>query len=97
VAASDAPNNEARARRRAKYLSGLLWHVGAFIIINAFFWMLDLAVGEDGLQWAYWITAMWAVGLAFHILAYYIDGRGVEQAKYEKYLAEERERGAGTE
>jgi len=97
VAASDAPTAEARARTRAKYLSGLLWHVGAFIIISACFWILDLTVGENGLQWAYWITAVWAVGLAFHILAYYIDGRGVEQGKCQEYLAEERERGAGTE
>jgi hypothetical protein len=96
VTTSDLPTAEQRARRRAKYLTGVLWHVGAFVIINAFFWILDLTVGQSGLQWAYWITAVWGFGLVFHLLAYYIDGRGVEQGKYQKYLAEEQEREAGT-
>ena len=51
------PVSEARAR--ARYLTGLLWHVGAFVIINGAFWLLDLFVGQSGAQWAFWITAFW--------------------------------------
>lgn len=82
-----APTPEARARRRAAYLTGLLWHTGAFLIINAFFWLLDLGLGEGGLDWAFWITGVWGFALAFHALAYLIDGRGVEERKYDQYLA----------
>jgi hypothetical protein len=80
---------EAQARRRAKYLTGLMWHAGAFLIINAFFWILDIA-GGGGLNWALWITGTWGFALAFHALAYYIDGRGLEARKAQEYLEGER-------
>jgi hypothetical protein len=74
-----------RAQRRAKYLTGLMWHAGAFLIINAFFWVLDLVVGQDGLQWSFWITIFWGVALAFHALAYLVAGRQVEERKAQEY------------
>lgn len=83
---------EQRAMRRAKYLSGLIWHAGTFVIINGFFWILDL-IGGSGLNWSLWITAVWGFALAFHALAYYVDGRGLEQRKAQEFLEEER---AGT-
>jgi hypothetical protein len=83
---------EQRARRRAGYLAGLVWHVGAFVIINAFFWLIDLTVGRSGLQWSFWITAAWGFALAFHVLAYIVDGRQLEDRKTQQYLAAERAR-----
>ena len=80
---------EQRARRRAKYLSGLLWHAGVFLIVNGFFWVLDLGVGEGGFNWALWITGFWGLALAFHVLAYFVDGRQIEERKARQYLAEE--------
>ncbi|HZD87510.1 MAG TPA: 2TM domain-containing protein [Gaiellaceae bacterium] len=88
---------EARARRRARYFSGLLWHAGAFLLVNAFFWLLDLTLAGGGLDWAFWITAVWGFALTFHALAYYIDGRGLEERKYEQYLAAARRRSTGRE
>ncbi|MDH3498714.1 MAG: 2TM domain-containing protein [Acidimicrobiia bacterium] len=82
---------EERARRRAKYLSGLVWHAGAFLIINAFFWLLDIA-GPGGVNWSFWITAAWGFALAFHALAYVVDGRQLEERKSQQYLDEERKR-----
>lgn len=82
---------EERAQRRAKYLSGLVWHAGTFLIINAFFWYLDLT-GQSGLQWSYWITVAWGLALAFHALAYYVDGRGLEERKARQYIEEEKRR-----
>lgn len=78
------------AERRAKYLTGLLWHIGTFLIINGFFWALDLATGADGVQWAMWITAVWSFALAFHVLAYLIDGRQVRERKTQQYLGDQR-------
>lgn len=80
---------EERARARARYLTGLIWHVGAFVIVNAFFWILDIATGQPGIQWAYWITGFWGFALAFHALAYLVDGRQLEERKTRQYLDDE--------
>jgi hypothetical protein len=53
------------ARKRATAYTALLWHVGVFVVINAFFWILDLSTGAEGLQWAYWITIFWGLALVF--------------------------------
>lgn len=90
----ESPTIETRAQQRAKHLSSLLWHVGAFVIINAFFWILDLATAAGGLDWAHWITVFWGFALAFHALAYLIDGSRLETRKAREYLEEERENGA---
>jgi hypothetical protein len=82
------PSRTELARRRAVYLSGLMWHVGAFLIINAFFWVLDLVVGAPGIQWAWWITLFWGLALAFHVLAYLVAGRQVVERKTSEYLDE---------
>ena len=92
MALTETPTPEVRARKRAKYLSGLVWHAGTFVIINAFFWIIDLAGSREGLQWSFWITAVWGLALAFHALAYLVDGRDLEQRKTQQYLESERTR-----
>jgi hypothetical protein len=82
---------ELRAAFRARYLTGLLWHIGTFVIINASLWALDL-YGGGGADWAFWITAMWGFALAFHALAWFVVGRDVEGRKSAQYLDQERRR-----
>ena len=77
---------EDRARHRARYLTGLLWHVGVFVVVNGFFWLLDWMIGQDGFQWAYWITLLWGLALAFHVVAWLVDGRDLEERKTREYL-----------
>ncbi len=84
---SEAQTPEELAQRRAKYLSGLVWHIGAFVIINAGFWVLDIVTG-GGLGWSLWITGFWGFALAFHALAYVVDGRQLERRKTQQYLDE---------
>lgn len=87
--ATTAPHtSEERARERATYLTGLLWHAGTFLIINAFFWTMD-AWGSGGVNWSPWITLFWGMALAFHALAWFIDGRQIEDRKTKQYLEEE--------
>lgn len=88
MAQEDQSTPETRARKRAKDFTGLMWHVGAFVIVNVFLWFMDIA-GGGGVQWAYWVTIPWGIGLAFHVLAYLLDDSGLEQRKYQKFLAEE--------
>lgn len=73
------------AHRRARYWTGLVWHTGSFLIVSSFFWLLDLGLGQSGSQWWYWITIPWAFALAFHALAYYVDGRQLEDRKAEQF------------
>lgn len=80
---------ETRARHRARALTDLVWHVGAFVIVNAFLWLLDL-MGPGGINWAFWVTIPWAFGLAFHVLTYLVQGRDLEERKTRQYLDEER-------
>lgn len=91
MVATDERRLEVRARRRAKYLSGLIWHAGAYLIINAFFWFLD-SQGAGGVNWSIWIAAGWGLALAFHALAYLVDGRQLEDQKTEDYIEEFRTR-----
>jgi hypothetical protein len=93
VARSEQLTPQEQAQRRAKYLSGLTWHIGAFVILNAFFWALDI-MGGGGLGWALWITGFWGLALAFHVLAYIVDGRQLEARKAEQYLADSTNRKA---
>ena len=48
----------------------LLWHTSVFILVNAFVWAQDFALGT-GLDYAYLITIAWGVGLAIHAFRYF--------------------------
>lgn len=82
---------EERAQRRFDEFAGLMWHVAAFIIVNAFLWGLDIIQG-GGVQWAFWTTIPWGVGLAFHVAAYMLEGSNFKERKYQSFLAAEREK-----
>ena len=79
---------EERAHKRAKELTDLMWHAGTFLIVNVFLWALDI-VGGGGVNWAYWVTIGWGIGLAFHALDYFIEGRGMAATKEEQFLADQ--------
>lgn len=86
MAESAESTPEERAHKRAKASTSLMWHIGVFIIINAFFWILDLWTGASGLQWAFWITLFWGFALLFHALAWFVDGRQLERRRTQHYL-----------
>ena len=85
---------EERALKRAKEYVGLLWHIAAFVIVNLFLWGLDWVTG-GGIEWAYWPTLGWGIGLLFHIAAYALDDTGLETRAYHKFLAKEQKRQIG--
>ena len=82
---------EDRARERAKEYVGFMWHLATFVIINLFLWTLDWVTG-NGINFAYWVTAAWGVGLAFHAAAYFIDDSRAEERAYQRFLAAEQAR-----
>lgn len=85
---------EERARKHAKELTDLVWHAGTFLIINTFLWSLDI-IGGGGVDWAYWVTLGWGIGLAFHALSYIVEGRGLEERKTAEFLVDEQRREQG--
>ena len=47
----------------------LIAHAMAFTIVNAVLWLQDIAAG-GGLEYAYWTTIPWGIGLIAHAVAY---------------------------
>lgn len=47
----------------------LIAHCTAFVLVNAFVWVQDIALG-DGVNYAWWITIPWGIGLATHAITY---------------------------
>jgi hypothetical protein len=78
---------EARARHR----SDLLWHVAIFVVVNAFLWIQDIAAG-GGVDYAYWTTIPWGIGLLIHVAAYIVGERRFEERRYADFLKEEEQR-----
>lgn len=58
-----------RTATRDRSRQELAIHATAFVIVNAFLWLQDIAAG-GGLEYAYWTTIPWGIGLAAHALAY---------------------------
>ncbi len=55
----------------------VLVHTVVFLGVNAFLWVQDIAMG-DGLNYAYWVTIPWGIGLVAHAVATHNDQqRGV--------------------
>lgn len=59
------PAVTSRARTDSTGLTDLYWHSGFFLVVNAFLWLQDIALG-DGLNYAFWTTIPWGIGLAIH-------------------------------
>jgi hypothetical protein len=52
--------------------AGLMTHLAIFVLVNALLWTQDIAAG-GGLEYAYWVTIPWGIGLLAHIIAYVVD------------------------
>ncbi len=66
-----------QTRMESTGLSDLLWHTGIFVVVNAFIWLQDIAIG-GGVDYAFWVTIPWAIGLGIHALVYMFSPRPVE-------------------
>ena len=77
----------ARARRQPKGATANAdgWHDVAahavvFLVVNALVWAQDIAIGS-GVDYAYWITVPWGVGLAVHAAAQTAVGSGAHRQR----------------
>lgn len=53
--------------------AGLITHIIVFVLVNGFLWAQDIVAG-GGLEYAYWATIPWGIGLAAHVVAYLSSG-----------------------
>ncbi len=79
---------EERAEKRVKDFTDVAWHAAAYVIVNVFLWIIVP-------QAAFWVTLGWGIGLAFHVAYYFIGDGDRGNRRYQKYLAEERQKDAG--
>ncbi|MDH3302765.1 MAG: 2TM domain-containing protein [Acidimicrobiia bacterium] len=81
---------EERAARRLKNINGFLWHAATYLIVNGFLWFIDFLNGD--LDFAYWVSISWGIGLAFHLAAMLIGDDVESSPRYQRLLEEERQR-----
>jgi len=82
-----------RARKRVEDIVGFWVHVLIFTVVNAGIWIIDATQG-DGIEWAYWTTIPWGIGLAIHavvlIAELRIFGDAWRERKISEYMDRER-------
>lgn len=80
-----------QVRQPQSEFAGLMWHIGIFVVVNAFLWTQDIVAG-GGLEYAHWATIPWGVGLIVHVLTYAFAARRVEEDTAEALPPEETRR-----
>ncbi len=63
-----------RVHKAQSEFAGLMTHVAVFAVVNAFLWVQDIVSG-GGLEYAYWVTIPWGIGLLAHIISYTVGNR----------------------
>ena len=79
------PQLWAIAQRRASFK----YHLGTYIVMNAFFWVLWYFTGQHRdngfVPWPVWPMLGWGIGLLFHFLGAYVFPReNTAEKEYEK-------------
>ena len=79
---------EERAARRLKNINGFRWHGATYLIVTTFLWFVDILNGS--LDFAYWVSISWGIGLAFHLAAILIGEDDESSPRYRRLLEQER-------
>lgn len=85
MARPDLSTPEGRARRRAREITAFFWHLGVYIVMTGFLW---LVIGSE--RAIFWVAVSWGLAVAFHGLATLLSPRGLEERIYNDKLATER-------
>jgi hypothetical protein len=85
----------ANARKRVDELQAFYIHLTVFIAVNVLLFAIDLIQG-DGVNWAYWTTFGWGIGLVAHAVFTFRMvpgvGEGWRQRKIDELTERELER-----
>lgn len=83
------PDRDPRLWQLAQRRAAFKYHLGTYVIVNAFFWVLwyfkGQHVSEEGWPWPIWPMIGWGIGLLFHYLgAYVFPKESSVEREYEK-------------
>ncbi|MDY6795962.1 MAG: 2TM domain-containing protein [Actinomycetota bacterium] len=78
-----------KAEKRVNQRVGLLYHIGTYVVVNAFLVVIWALTGA-GYPWFLWVMAGWGVGLLINIVAYFSGSKG--EAARERMLQKEMDR-----
>ncbi len=67
-----------KARQRAEDKVGFFVHLGVYLTVNAFFWVLWFTTGQ-GYPWPVFIMAAWGIGVVAHGIGVFAGGSYVER------------------
>ncbi len=68
---TDSGSGLDREQRHMQEVRDFLYHLMAFVFINALLIIIDLRGGEGGflgLDWAYWVVLFWGLGVVAHAI-----------------------------
>jgi len=63
------------AERRVKQRMDLWWHLGSYVIVNIFL-IIVWAITGAGYPWFVWVMIGWGIGIAFHLMHYFMTISG---------------------
>jgi hypothetical protein len=71
---------ESRARRRVNLKMGFIIHASVFLVVNAFLYLYDHALG--GTRWSHFPLWGWGLGLAIHgvVVLIRLQGEGLRSS-----------------
>jgi hypothetical protein len=77
------------AERRVRQKLELWWHLGSYVIVNLFL-VIVWAITGRGYPWFVWVMIGWGIGVAFHLMQYFMTVR--EEPRRERMIQREMER-----
>jgi hypothetical protein len=54
-----------RAQKRVEAIRGFYIHLGVYVIVNVFLFLINIITSPEGL-WFYWVLLGWGIGVAAH-------------------------------
>lgn len=76
-----------RAKKRVKALKGFYVHLGVYVTVNLFLFLLNIVGSPDSL-WFHWPLLGWSVAIVLHAFSVFGSGRPLGAEWEEKKIAE---------
>jgi hypothetical protein len=87
-----AENKYQEAKRRVEEMRGFYAHLGAYVLVNSFLFLLNITTSPD-ILWFYWPLLGWGIGLVVHAVYVFGPRRWLGQDWEEKKIKEIMEKG----
>ena len=76
-----------RAKKRVKALKGFYVHLGVYVTVNLFLFLLNIIASPDSL-WFHWPLLGWGIAIVLHAFSVFGSGRPLGAEWEEKKIAE---------